>query len=258
MNTDIPSGGTDSRPLHARIAADLREEILSGTLPPGSALPSTTQLTHRFGAANATIQKALAQLKSEGLVVGRAGANVQVRPHRQETIRPADYLTRDTPAGPHPWVSQAAQQGRRGRSHLLTVTETTPPADVATALQLDAHSRVMLRAQLLTLDDEPAELVHAYYPLEIARSTALTEFRRIKGGAPALLTELGYPPRRTCDRVSARVPDQETFARLRLPGDLPVLRTLRVLYTDHDCPIEATVMAKAGHRYELHYELHPT
>lgn len=66
--------------------------------------------------------------------------------------------------------------------------------------------------------------------------------------------ELGFPPLLSADRVSARVPTQEQYQALKLPSDLPVLRTLRVVYTASDHPIEATVMVKAGHLYELQYE----
>ncbi len=36
------------------------------------------------------------------------------------------------------------------------------------------------------------------------------------------------------------MPTQERFTALRLPGDLPVLRTLRVVRSDDERPIEAT------------------
>lgn len=107
---------------------------------------------------------------------------------------------------------------------------------------------------MLLIDDEPAELVSSYYPLEIARGTAIARRQRIKGGTPALLAELGYPPRLSVDRVSARAPAQEQFPALRLPGDLPVLRTLRTVRSDGDRTIEVTVMVKAGHLYEVQYE----
>ncbi len=74
---------------------------------------------------------------------------------------------------------------------------------------------------------------------------------------PALLAELGLPPRLSVDRVSARVPTQEQYRALSLPSDLPLLRTLRVVYSDDDRPVEATVMVKAGHLYELQYEFAP-
>ncbi|MEU6647663.1 UTRA domain-containing protein [Saccharomonospora sp. NPDC046836] len=71
--------------------------------------------------------------------------------------------------------------------------------------------------------------------------------------AASCLAELGVPPRRCVDRVSARVPTQEEHRLLRLPTGLPVLRTLRVAFSADGRPVEATVMVKAGHLYELEY-----
>ncbi|GAB2828237.1 GntR family transcriptional regulator [Streptomyces daliensis] len=244
----------DRRSLHQRIAADLRDEIMSGDLAPGAKLPSTAQLKERFGASNATVQKALQLLKDERLVLGRAGAAVTVREHRQRTMRPASYMAPAASGEPYRWLSEAEKLGGRARSKLLDVGEARPPADVAAALGLPESGAALLRAQLLMIDDEPVELVKSFYPLEIARGTEVMSRRRIKGGTPTLLADLGYPPRLSVDRVSARVPTQEEFRVLRLPSDLPVLRTLRVVFTDDDVPIEATVMAKAGHLYELRYE----
>ncbi|MGW4275442.1 GntR family transcriptional regulator [Streptomyces seoulensis] len=248
--TDTP----DRRSLHERIAADLRDEIMSGDLAPGAGLPSTAQLKARFDASNATIQKALQILKDERLVVGRAGASVTVREHRQRTMRPASYMAPAAAGQPYRWLTEAAKLGGRAHSTLLDVREERPPADVAAALDLTDGDTALLRQQILSLDGEPVELVKSYYPMDIARGTAITEKRKIRGGTPALLAELGFPPRLSVDRVSARVPTQEQYQALHLPSDLPVLRTLRVVYTRDDRPIEATVMVKAGHLYELRYE----
>lgn len=247
----------DGRPLHERIAADLRDDIMSGDLAPGDSLPSTAQLKERFGAASATVQKALQLLKGEHLVVGRAGASVTVREHRQRTIRPAAYMAPSPTGEPCRWLTETANFGSRARSTLLDVSEVEPPADVADALALQPGGTAILRHQLLSIDDEPAELVASYYPLDIAEGTAITERRRIPGGTPTLLASLGHPPRLSVDRVSARVATQEQYRLLRLPGDLPVLRTLRVVFGDDDRPIEATVMVKAGHLYEVQYEFGP-
>ncbi|GGK19023.1 GntR family transcriptional regulator [Streptomyces camponoticapitis] len=248
----------DRRSLHERIAADLREEIMTGDLAPGASLPSTARLKERFDASNATVQKALQLLKSERLVVGRAGASVTVREHRQLTVRAADSMApAASGADPYPWLAETAKRGGEARSTLLAVREVTPPADVAAALRLPAEGTAVLRQQVLTLDGDPVELVHAYYPPDIARGTPLAEHRRIKGGTPTLLTALGHPPRLGVDHVSARIPTQEQYETLQLPGSLPVLRTLRVVYGDDERPVEVTVMAKAGHLYELRYEFTP-
>ncbi|NEC27306.1 GntR family transcriptional regulator [Streptomyces sp. SID8111] len=253
MSTTHPEP-SDPRSLHERIAADLRDDIMSGDLAPGSNLPSTAQLKERFSASNATIQKALQLLKDEQLVVGRAGAAVTVREHRQRTIRPASHMAPVAPGKPYRWLTEATRLGTAAHSTLLDVTETRPPADVTAALGLDDTETAVLRHQILYIDSEPVELVKSYYPLFIARDTPLMAKRKIRGGTPTLLSELGHPPRLSVDRVSARVPTQEQHRALNLPSDLPVLRTLRVVYSDDERPVEATVMVKAGHLYEVQYE----
>ncbi|UQX00702.1 GntR family transcriptional regulator [Streptomyces sp. RerS4] len=246
--------GTDPRPLHARIAADLRDEIMSGVLVAGAKLPSTAQLKARFDASNATIQKAVQRLKDEGLAVGRAGAAVTVRESRQRTVRPALSLAPAVAGAAFPWLAGAAEGQAAARSSLLAVEEVEVSGDVAEALGLPEGAPAVRRRQLISIDGEPAELVTSYYPPDIARGTALAGAQRIRGGTPTVLTELGIPPRRSVDRVSARVATQEQYTALRLPGELPVLRTLRTVYGPDDRPIEVTVMVKAGHLYELRYE----
>ncbi|MFE9098428.1 GntR family transcriptional regulator [Streptomyces sp. NPDC007264] len=253
----IETGSSDRRSLHERIAADLRDDIMSGDLAPGANLPSTAQLKARFGASNATIQKALQVLKDEQLVVGRAGAAVTVREHRQRTMRPAAYMAPACSGQPYRWLTEAAKHGGRAHSTLLDVAEVRPPADVSAGLDLADSETALLRHQVLSIDGEPVELVKSYYPLAIARDTALADTRKISGGTPTLLAELGFPPRLSVDRVSARVPTQEQYHALNLPSDLPVLRTLRVVYSDNSRPVEVTVMVKAGHLYELQYEFTP-
>lgn len=154
-------------------------------------------------------------------------------------------------------MTEVAGSGGRAASTLLAVDEAPPPADVAAALRLAAGESAVSRHQLLSVDDEPVELVTSYYPPAIARGTALAEARRIRGGTPTLLRALGYPPRLAVDRVSARVPTQEQYRLLGLPSDLPVLRTLRVVVGDDDRPVEAAVLVKAGHLYEVRYEFTP-
>ncbi|MFE6911731.1 GntR family transcriptional regulator [Streptomyces erythrochromogenes] len=249
--------GPDPRPLHARIAADLREEILSGELAAGANLPSTARLKERFDASNATIQKAVQLLKDEGLVVGRAGAAVTVRANRQRTVRPAESLTPAGSGEAYPWLANVTNRRSSVRSVLLSVEEVPVTGDVAEALGLPSGETAVRRRQLITIDGEPAELVASYYPLDIARATALAEPRLIRGGTPTLLAALGFPPRHSVDRVSARVATQEQYGALRLPGELPVLRTLRTVYGDDARPVEVTVLIKAGHLYELQYEFAP-
>ena len=67
-----------TEPPYQRIVADLRRRIAAGELRPGDRVPSTRQLTIRWGVALATATKALTTLRQEGLVraVPRVGTIV--------------------------------------------------------------------------------------------------------------------------------------------------------------------------------------
>src|SRR3978361_1154208 len=54
-----------------RIATALRD--LAATLPEGARLPSVRELMHEHGASPVTVQRAIAALSAEGLVVPRPG-----------------------------------------------------------------------------------------------------------------------------------------------------------------------------------------
>lgn len=244
----------DPRPLHERIATDIRREILAGDLQPGDRLPSTEKLKKRFDAASASVQKAVRLLKEEGLVHGRPGSSVTVLESRRDTMRPSTYSQPAEAGASYRWLTEAKRQGKQASIQLLEVAEVWPPRDVADALGLNDSEKALMRMQLLSFDPEPCELVKSYYPLELARGTAMMQKKKIKGGTPTLLAAAGYPPRRTVDAVSAEEPTHEEYEALLLPRQVPVLRTLRVVFSDDDRVIEATVMAKAGHLYALQYE----
>ncbi|MEU3463671.1 GntR family transcriptional regulator [Streptomyces sp. NPDC006733] len=245
----------DPRPAHQQIAAQLRDRIMARRWEPGSKFPSTQQLMSEFGVAGTTIQKALQVLKAEGFAVGHPGKGVFVREQPNHTIVPASYIQPSQGGAPYSWVERAAERSRTGSTRILDVAEVPAPHDVAEALGLADGATAVLRSRLMLLDDEPAELVHSYYPVELARGTPLADRRRIRGGSPTLLAELGHPPREFVDRVSARPPTTDELTALELPAEVCVLRTFRVVHSDGGRPIEVTVMVKAGHLYELEYRL---
>jgi AcrR family transcriptional regulator len=72
----------DGTPPYARIAAELRGRIERGELGPGQRVPSTREITVRWGVAMATATKVLATLRRDGLVrpVPGVGTVVSDRP----------------------------------------------------------------------------------------------------------------------------------------------------------------------------------
>ncbi|MEU0517977.1 GntR family transcriptional regulator [Streptosporangium sp. NPDC006007] len=221
------------------MAADMRARIMAGDLAPGTRLPSTARLVEEFGVSNTTVQKALAVLKGEGYLTSRQGKGVYVRDRQPFQVEVSAYLP------PEPG----------GYSYeLLEVGEVLPPPKVAEALMVESGGRALLRRRLLRHGERPVEISWSYYPLELAADTELAKPHRVRGGAPRVLAERGHPQRSFVDAVSARMPTTEEADLLALP-DVPIIRQFRVIYSDHDRPIEVSILVKGAHLYELLYYL---
>src|SRR5580658_1152888 len=94
-------------PPYAQIAAELRDQIDNGTLAPGDRVPSTREITQRWGVAMATATKALAALRQEGIVRPIPGVGTVVDGRQPARGRP--------PALAPPAIPPAAAR-RRGTS----------------------------------------------------------------------------------------------------------------------------------------------
>jgi AcrR family transcriptional regulator len=77
-----------------KITAEIRRQIRSGKLAPGDRVPSTREITRRWGVAMATASKVLAALRQEGLVCTRPGVGTVVAgaspPRPRSSARPRD------------------------------------------------------------------------------------------------------------------------------------------------------------------------
>ncbi|GLW25303.1 hypothetical protein Mame01_53450 [Microbispora amethystogenes] len=76
------------RPAYMQIADELRGQIRSGSLSPGTVLPSINQLCERYGVSSSVVKAAISVLRTEGLIVGQQGKGVFVR--EQESAGPAE------------------------------------------------------------------------------------------------------------------------------------------------------------------------
>ena len=59
----------DALPIWKQLAAQLKERIVTGEYPAGSRFPSVRELAQEAGVNPNTMQRAMAQLEAEGLVV---------------------------------------------------------------------------------------------------------------------------------------------------------------------------------------------
>lgn len=69
-------------PLYIRLSRVLKDDIVNGSFPVGSLLPTEEELCKRFAVSRYTVREALRLLRDDGLVSSRQGAGTLVIPPR--------------------------------------------------------------------------------------------------------------------------------------------------------------------------------
>src|SRR3954470_17089064 len=86
----LPLDRGSGRALRSQLEDRLRAAIRSGTLGPGSQLPSTRVLAHDLGLSRGLVVEAYAQLLAEGYVEARPGGATRVASTVRQTSVWAD------------------------------------------------------------------------------------------------------------------------------------------------------------------------
>ncbi|MCQ6554486.1 GntR family transcriptional regulator [Streptomyces sp. C10-9-1] len=156
------------QPAYLRVASDLREKIVNGSLPPHTRLPSQARIREEYGVSDTVALEARKVLMAEGLVEGRSGSGTYVRerpvPRRvaRSGFRPA--------SGASPFRQEQAEEGVRGSWESGSEQERATP-EVADRLGVGLGDRVMRTRYLYRDAGEPMMLSTSWEPLELTGRT---------------------------------------------------------------------------------------
>lgn len=235
------------------IADQLREGITSGRFAPGARLPSSAELKREYGVAQQTIQNAIDQLRTEGLVVSVAGVGWFVAQQRPVIRLARNRLSKaERQAGRGPFLSDAAAAGFAAA---VTVKIRREPAteDVARYLEVDAGTEVVVRERVMRADGQVVQLATSYLPADVAGGTQIEETDTGPGGTYARLDDLGHALSHFTEAVRARRALPDEAALLQVAPGVPVLQVIRVAYTTTGRAVEVNVMTMNAELYELVY-----
>ena len=122
----------DDAPPYARIAAELRGRIERGELAPGQRVPSTREITARWGVAMATATRVLAALRQDGLVHPVPGVGTVV-----SDARPAQSSRSPAAAPPPPASGRLpAARGAGAADRIVTAAIAVADAEGLAALSM--------------------------------------------------------------------------------------------------------------------------
>ncbi|MFK3981909.1 UTRA domain-containing protein [Micromonospora sp. NPDC050397] len=139
------------------------------------------------------------------------------------------------------WATEAAARGRTGTQQLLGVETLVPDLAVRAALDLGEDDQAVVRRRLILEDDQPVELADSYYPVWLAGGTPLAENRKIRGGAVAVLAELGHSSATVTENITARQPTEAERTALGISDHEPLLVMKRLCRNGSGTPVEYVI-----------------
>jgi GntR family transcriptional regulator len=167
---------------YADVANHFRALIKSGELAPGDTLPSVAEIREQFDVAGKTVSRALAVLKSEGLVTSRGSLGTVVA-KSPIVITGADRLNRMEKNG------LRYAPGETSSGHRVMRRSVYDP-DVCTALNLEPGDEALIRIRVFRQDDKPTSVgVSVYPPHTVAAVPELGEDVRMVKQFDKLYTE---------------------------------------------------------------------
>ena len=125
----VQHGRDDSgfeRNLHSQLAGRLGRDIVAGVYPPGSLLPSATEMCARFSVSRTALREAYSRLSAKALIVARPKIGTRVRPNADWNLldpevlawhlqaRPTEHFVDDSSSCGR-WWSQLRRLWRRRR-----------------------------------------------------------------------------------------------------------------------------------------------
>lgn len=217
---------------YRQIAGTLREKIFKGDWGPGEKLPSIPTMAGQFGVAKQTVQRAVDQLRIEGLLITRAGSGTYVRGTRRRMNR----LSRGRYGAQRGYHAELAA---RYRQRLTEVGPAAAPADVAELFGLDPGAPLLVRRHLVATGDAPVEVGASWFKPADVRGTSIE--RPEVFGRPLFQEvedETGRRYAAARDQVTSRLPTRVEAELLQIRPDTPVLILLHVAFDEDHRVIE--------------------
>lgn len=252
--------GTVTHP-YERIAADLRDQILDGHLPPGAIVPSENELAARYSVNRTTVRHGLELLRSEGLLDVRQGARARVRAAPVVRIMSdgADWRRHRNARRPG-FDATVAELGQAPRQEVLDAQDDTlPPVQVAVNLDLDDDSPVVMRYVRQYADEIPVRLVRLWFPGTWASGTALAGRKRIRGGVAAYVEDLTGRRLTASDiELEGRNPTQHEKSKkdgLDLARGVSVVRVLTTFLDAENRPVYVQEEVADASKHRWHFRV---
>ncbi|MEO3746085.1 GntR family transcriptional regulator [Plantactinospora sp. B5E13] len=253
------------RPGYLRLAQELRERIMSGELPRGSAMPSETELSESSQMSRTSVRNAIRQLREWGLVRAEQGRGTYVRAPRQRIRRRntqryqwekdrvlLDDAERRRTGGTEHDTGWAAHDLRFHAEY----SQVEADQEMAAAFGLPVGAPLLRRVYWTSSRHETAPLSasYSYLPYDLVKANKQllsADQEPWPGGTQHQLSTVGVELDRIEEVVRARPPLPDEAELLDIEPGVAVLDVRKTSYDITDRVVEVADVVFPGDRTEL-------
>jgi GntR family transcriptional regulator len=225
--------------LHDQVRRRLEKLIADRPLPPGSQLPTETELASELNVSRTTIRNALKALEYEGKIERTPGKGTIVRQPRLGQLL-GKLLS---------FTEEMRLRGLTPSNRLLEMTHTLPSTPVRALLRLDGESVWRLQ-RVRCANGQPIAVETCHLPWSVLSEQDAASVGN--GSLYELLAQRGRAAVRSEQSVQAALASPEEAALLNLESGRPVLRFERLSFDANEEPLEFVTSTYRGDKYSFH------
>ena len=231
-------------PLYHQIFLQVRDEILSGQRPFGSAVATEKELSKTYSVSRITARRALDELAQHHFVSRkrRVGTTVIFRPPAKPIEANIDRA-----------MDSLLEFGRVTKVRVLSIDTEVAAPSIAEAMHIGPGERVVRAARVRYLDGEPLGYVVSYVPA--ALSNHVTRAGLTKMPILKLIKKAGYQPGKATQTIAAMLADPMICRVLAVEPRSAILRITRTVYDAGATAVLLTIAHYRSDRYQLRIDL---
>ncbi len=243
MLKPILGSSASAVPLYLQVKRHILENIGSGKWAASTRVPSESEIVRSFGISRMTANRALRELRDEGVLgrvagVGSFVADTQARAHPLEIRGIADEIQR---------------RGHRHRAEAIAVERVRVQGALASDFQVAARTELFFSSIVHYENDLPVQLEDRYVSPQLAPDYLTVDFARTT--AHDYLIQVA--PLQEAEHVlRAVMPDERTRKLLDMPRNEPCLLVNRRTWTFGKVASVAKLYYP-GSRYEMSGRFRP-
>ncbi|WP_426408450.1 GntR family transcriptional regulator [Bradyrhizobium ganzhouense] len=226
IKTDVLLARAPGTALHRQLFVILRDQILRGLYPPGTAIPNEEALGSEFDVSRITVRRAVADLESSGFLHKRHGRGTFV----------SDRLPLARPSATLSLLDSLRKSATETQAEVLGVETAAPPADIARQLDLVDGMAAVHAVRLRRRQATPVMVTEAWVPEAIGHGITRRELQ--KHALYEILIAQGIRFGRVVQEISAVAANPFYGKLLNTELAAPLVKVTRLLYDVKRRPVQ--------------------